>query len=78
MKHKTKLFTIARDCGTHNIDFHDYHGAWVEWKHNQSVTHITDDGEEFHGRLKAVKDGLLLIEFPNKEEGWERPETCYQ
>lgn len=55
----------------------DYHGKPAIWTTGMKIMHVTDDGQIYPGTVKAIADGLLEIEYPDGESGWEQPATCY-
>ena len=54
-----------------------YHGKAIAWSVGMHIMHVTDDGQIFPGKIKSIADGLLEIEFPDSQSGWEKPATCY-
>ena len=55
----------------------DYHGNPTTFTPGMKVMHCTDDGQLYPGTVKSIADDLLEITWPDGEEGWEKPNTCY-
>jgi hypothetical protein len=55
----------------------NYHIEAAEFRINQTVTHVTDEGAMVKGRVTDIENGLLHVEFEDGESGWEKPETCF-
>lgn len=55
----------------------NYHGEQVEFTTNQTVTHVTDDGEMVQGKVTNIDGDSLHLEFVDGEEGWEKAVTCF-
>jgi hypothetical protein len=67
----------ARDLLISTLNANDYHGEPTLFFTGMPVMHYTDDGQLFAGTIKGIADDLLHITWPDGEEGWEEPDTCY-
>lgn len=73
----SQLHVQEMDFTAKNFTTTDYHGATVPFKPGDKVTHVTDDGQHYPGTIKEIADGLLHLTYPDGQEGWEEPATCF-
>jgi len=55
----------------------NYHNETVTFTVGQTVTHVTDEGTQVKGTVKALTGDTLEIEFADGDEGTEKCNTCY-